>query len=91
MIREVITFYFKIVRNTSYWCNGRMKSSGSARMHGSLSESVDAAAKRKMGTTMSFVGKHGWNGIFSVSRFNPIGLSDPLWCQIVDVLLLILQ
>jgi hypothetical protein len=30
---------------------------------------------------MSLVVKYGWNGILSVSLFNPIGLFDPVWCR----------
>jgi hypothetical protein len=30
---------------------------------------------------MSLVVKYGWNGIFSVSLFNPIGLFHPVWCR----------
>jgi hypothetical protein len=44
-----------------------VKLSGSPRMYGSFSESVDSAVKKITNPTMSLVVKYGWNGILSVS------------------------
>jgi hypothetical protein len=50
-------------------------------MYGSFNDIVDSTINRMMNPIMSFVVKYGWNGILSVSLFNPMGLLDPVWCR----------
>jgi hypothetical protein len=56
-----------------------VKLSGSLRMYGSFRASTVSIIRVRVNPKISLTVKYGWNGILSVSLFNPRGLLDPVW------------